>query len=70
MDGFNSAYGTELLATVDWVVNRESHGRADLAGVHDVIQSWNPRKARMFTEAHVASALKRLEEFQLLSASR
>lgn len=67
VDGFNSAYGTELLATVDWVVAHETDGQRDPEIVVGAIQSWNRRKARVFTERHVVAALGRLESCELVS---
>lgn len=67
VDGFNSAYGTELLASVDWSVTQETGGSSDIKAVIDVLQQWNRRKSRLFTESHVASALQRLQSYQLLT---
>lgn len=68
VDGFNSAYGTELIATVDWAVTHELGGSADLDKVLEVVRSWNQRKARIFTEPHVAHALERLGACGLIAA--
>lgn len=57
--GFESAFGLELLATVDWLVRRE--------GIHSIDElvtaahAWNPRK-RMFTEAQITVAFRTLHE--------
>lgn len=57
-NGFESAYGLELLATVHWVATQEAVESGDdiVAKVWD----WSPRKARMFTEDHVRVALEAL----------
>jgi hypothetical protein len=61
--GFASAYGVELLATVHWTAPRESAGQpADPSVLTGLIGSWNERKGRLFTEAHVGMAIRRLEE--------
>lgn len=65
VDGFNSAYGTELLASVDWSVMQETGGSSDVAAVTNVLQQWNRRKSRLFTEPHVTSALERLQTYRL-----
>ncbi len=59
IDGFQSPYGMELLATVHWVATRE---RAQgPAAAHAAVERWNPRKARLMQAAHVAEAWHRLE---------
>lgn len=67
VDGFNSAYGTELLATVDWVLSHEAGGQRDTAKVFNAIRAWNHRKARIFTERHVDVALERLDRYDFVS---
>jgi len=63
VSGFASAYGVELLATVHWTATRETAGEsADPAVLTEIIGQWNERKERLFTEAHVAKAVSRLEE--------
>lgn len=57
-DGFESAYGMELLATVHWAATKS--GCDDRACVIEAVRSWNTRKARMFTEQHIDTALDRL----------
>ena len=57
-EGFESAYGLELLATVHWVASHEV-----VASDDELVQKvwdWSPRKARMFTEDHVRIALETL----------
>lgn len=61
--GFASAYGVELPATVHWTATREAAGQsADPAVLTGLIGSWNERKGRLFTEARVGEAIRRLEE--------
>jgi len=61
--GFASAYGVELLATVHWTATREAAGQpADPVVLTGLIGSWNERKGRLFTEAHVGKAISRLED--------
>lgn len=67
VEGFNSAYGTELLATVDWVVSHETERQGDPETVFNAIQVWNRRKARIFTIRHVDAALARLDSYELVS---
>jgi hypothetical protein len=59
IEGFESAYSLELLATVHWVLD---HGAArDLDGVIAAVQAWSPRKGRMFTPEHIRIAVEALE---------
>ena len=55
-EGFESAYGMELLATVHWVTSHTSPNASD-DEVAKAVAEWSPRKARMFTRQHVAIAL-------------
>ena len=55
VEGFESAYGLELLATVHWAATKSDAG----PGLDDVtaeVQQWNWRKQRMFTAEHIKVA--------------
>ena len=55
VEGYESAYGLELLATVHWIA---MHGDAiDDDELVNRVRDWSPRKARMFTAGHVVVAL-------------
>lgn len=58
--GFETPYGLELLATTHWVVANEAAGEADAAA--ELVRSWSPRKAHLFTDRHVEAAWRRLDE--------
>lgn len=58
VDGFESAYALELLATVHWVLH---HGTPEEDAAAKV-REWSPRKQRMFTEKHIAVALDALRD--------
>jgi hypothetical protein len=63
IDGFESPYGLELLATVHWVateVDRAARTDVDLAV--RLVQTWSRRKERLFTERHIKIAWKRLKD--------
>lgn len=66
VDGFETPYGLELLATVHWVATREGAEtpEAALARIHD----WNERK-RAFTERQVAIAFDTLKAKGWLAAA-
>jgi len=61
IDGFESPYGLELLATVHWLGTIEDSRAAEDSDVAiELVQAWNRRKARLFTERHIAIAWRRL----------
>jgi O-acetyl-ADP-ribose deacetylase (regulator of RNase III) len=57
IEGFETSFGMELLATVHWVVSREAASTADEALVKTY--AWSDRK-RMFTEGHIRTAWEAL----------
>jgi O-acetyl-ADP-ribose deacetylase (regulator of RNase III) len=65
MEGFETPYGVELLATVHWVARRPSPGRASPAATVEAatqaVHAWNPRKQRVFQTSHVRVAWQRLK---------
>lgn len=67
IEGFETPYGMELLATVHWVATRQCE-RDDfeciLAGVRNwepKKPEWNTRKASLMTEGQIRTALERLK---------
>lgn len=73
IEGFESTYGLELLATVHWAAQRESDGSRrreplPVAQVEQVVGSWNRRKSRLFTPRHIAKAYERLQNQGWLNA--
>ena len=58
VEGFESAYGMELLATVHWAATAEQC--VDRTCVVDTVHGWSPRKESLFTVDHIAVALDRL----------
>jgi len=64
VDGFETPYGLELLATVHWVITRL--GASSLVGVVQKTHSWNDRK-RQFTERQIKLAARILFEKAWLS---
>lgn len=60
IDGFQSPYGMELLATVHWVSTREGAESTEEALAH--IGRWNDRKRTLMTAPHVQAAWERLEQ--------
>jgi O-acetyl-ADP-ribose deacetylase (regulator of RNase III) len=60
IDGFETPYGLELLATTHWVATREDAGNPSAAA--DLVRDWSQRKGRLFTDEHVLVAWRRLDE--------
>lgn len=60
VEGFESAYALELLATVHWVATREVTGGSDEV-VH-AVRAWSPRKGRMFSPEHIHTAVNALRD--------
>jgi O-acetyl-ADP-ribose deacetylase (regulator of RNase III) len=68
IEGFETPYGLELLATTHWVAARE---HAD--GPHEaaeLVRTWSQRKGRLFTDDHVDIAWQRLDEGGWLTGTR
>lgn len=57
VEGFETPYGMELLATVHWAVTRG--GATTLKGAISVIHGWSDRK-KMFAPQHIKAAYQRL----------
>jgi O-acetyl-ADP-ribose deacetylase (regulator of RNase III) len=56
IEGFESTYGLELLATVHWVMTHDTDAAASSSKAHDKVRAWNARKSSLFTRSHVESA--------------
>lgn len=75
IDGFQSPYGMELLATVDWLVNREGIA-PETDEVRAALARWPAgqphaeRKVRLFDEHSVALALRALLPFNGQAAAQ
>lgn len=65
VEGFESAYGLELLATVHWCVTTMPEGTSD-DEVAANVSGWSRRKADLFKHSHVKVALKALREHVLV----
>lgn len=65
IDGFESPFGMELLATVDWLLVREQC-EPSVAGIRDGLRKWPAgpaaaeRKCRLFDDRAIGFALERL----------
>jgi O-acetyl-ADP-ribose deacetylase (regulator of RNase III) len=66
IEGFETPYGMELLATVHWVANfggkNGEQPAADPQTAMKIVHAWNPRKQRIFQESHIQVAWRQLSE--------
>jgi len=67
IDGFESPFGMELLATVDWLLEEEKV-EPNLAAVREGLRRWpagaGERKAKLFDDNSIQMALSRLQAWQ------
>ena len=63
IEGFESPFGVELLATVDWVVSQDKSTLKDTAKLYSEVKRWNKRKAALITDEHISLALSRLSKY-------
>ena len=61
IEGFESPYGLELLASVHWLVTQEQLPLT-LEAILNGIQTWSERKALLMKPRHLTDALERLSE--------
>lgn len=60
IEGFETPYGMELLASVHWLATHEEPAAVDAEQAVVGIQQWNPRKQKTFQPVHVHVAWQRL----------
>lgn len=66
IDGFESPYGMELLATVHWVAQDSAAARTDVTAAVQGVHSWSDHKKRTFRPEHIQVAWQRLHEQEWL----
>lgn len=59
VEGFESAFGLELLATVYWVIKKE--GAESFEGIKEKVHTWSERK-KQFSEQQLQVAYQRLQK--------
>lgn len=62
IDGFESPYGLELLATLHWLATRDGVTGDATAELVNHLTSWSRRKGRLFRPAHIETAWDRLRD--------
>lgn len=62
IEGFETPYGMELLATVHWLLREDPSLREDPATMVVRVREWNERKAALMNPRHIEVALSRLVE--------
>lgn len=68
IEGYQSPFGMELLASVHWVATRENAASANEA--LEKVQAWNPRKKQLMKQAHVAAAWQHLASLGWFSQNK
>ena len=61
IEGFETSYGIELLATVHWIITQEAAQDDD--AIFEAVQKWNDRKQKLFEKEHVVFAAQHLREY-------
>jgi hypothetical protein len=61
IDGFETPYGMELLASVHWIMQEDPSIAHDLAEITARIYQWNERKRDLFKTEHIHKAWQRLQ---------
>ena len=60
IEGFETPYGLELLATTGWIMKHHPDARVDVKRAIDLFRAWNERKMKMFKESHIETAWRHL----------
>ncbi len=67
IEGFETPFGMELLASVHWVATRKDpQAKTSVDAAIAGVQAWNERKARMFKREQIEAAWQRLRELEWL----
>ena len=68
IEGFETPYGMELLATVHWLSRENPEAAEDPRAAVEAVQAWSPRKKRVLKPQHVEVAWHQLSDTGWLSA--
>jgi O-acetyl-ADP-ribose deacetylase (regulator of RNase III) len=62
IDGFDTPYGLELLASVHWIARNESKENISLENIIQKISEWNERKKNIMQPWHIECAMNQLRD--------
>jgi len=62
IEGFETPYGMELLATVHWVTKEDTSAVEDVDRCVDLVHSWNERKRKVLRDDHIRVAHQALQD--------
>lgn len=62
IEGFETPYGMELLATVHWVTQEDNQAVEDVEKAISLVKEWSIRKHDLFKPQHIRKAWQRLRE--------
>lgn len=62
IDGYEDAYGMELLSTMHWVMVHEPEARKHCEVAIEKVHAWNPRKRQLLKAVHLSKAWQRLKD--------
>lgn len=62
IEGFETPYGMELLASVHWVAQHDPVSATDVNTAIERVRAWSPRKGELFTPDHIRDAWAWLHE--------
>lgn len=69
IEGFETPYGLELLATVHWLANEDPQVSQDPEAAIHGVKRWNERKEQLFRPEHIRVAWSRLQQERWLRNS-
>lgn len=67
IEGFETPYGMELLASVHWVAVHQEPRARNASEAVEKVHAWNDRKARIFQTDHIEIAWERLNQSGFLT---
>jgi O-acetyl-ADP-ribose deacetylase (regulator of RNase III) len=62
IEGFEDAYGLELLGSVHWVMKKDAEARDNAEAAIKAVHQWNARKKRTLKKEHIIAAWQRLKK--------
>ncbi len=62
IEGFETPYGMELLATVHWATRKDAEAAQDVERAVPFIHAWSPRKRMVFKADHIKTAWAHLRD--------